>query len=149
MGASMISVYWLIAGAVLLALEAFGLPGIGFLFAGIAAILVGALVEIGLIDGAAIVTQFGVFGLATVLFAVLLWKKLKSWRINPSAPHYHNMVGTEAVVTQELINDAIGEVRWSGALMRARLAEKHGSLTVGSTVIVRAMDGNVLLVAAK
>lgn len=145
----MISVYWLLAGAVLLALEAFGIPGIGFLFAGIAAILVGALVELGLLHPLSTVTQFGVFGLATVLFAVLLWNKLKSWRINPNAPHYHNMVGTEAVVTQPLINDAIGEVRWSGALMRARLADKHGSLAVGTPVIIREMDGNVLLVVAK
>lgn len=145
----MISVYWLLAGAVLLALEAFGIPGIGFLFAGIAAILVGALVEIGLIDPLSLVTQFGVFGLATAAFAALLWNKLKSWRVNPNAPHYHNMIGTEAVVTLELINDAVGEVRWSGALMRARLADKSGSAVVGSTVIIREMDGNVLLVAPK
>lgn len=145
----MVSVYWLLAGAVLLALEAFGIPGIGFLFAGIAAILVGALVELALIDPLSIITQFGVFGLATVLFAILLWNKMKSWRMNPSAPQYNNMIGTEAVVTQELINDAIGEVRWSGALMRARLADKSGSVTVGRTVIIREMDGNVLLVAAK
>lgn len=145
----MISVYWLLAGAVLLALEAFGIPGIGFLFAGIAAILVGALVETALIDPFAIVTQFGVFGLATVLFAVLLWNKMKSWRMNPNAPHYNNMVGTEAVVTQELINDATGEVRWSGALMRARLADKSGNAMAGSTVIIREVDGNILLVAPK
>lgn len=145
----MISVYWLLAGAVLLALEAFGIPGIGFLFAGIAAILVGALVELALIDPLSIITQFGVFGLATVLFAILLWNKMKSWRMNPNAPQYSNMIGTEAVVTQELINDAIGEVRWSGALMRARIVDKTGSITVGRTVIIREMDGNVLLVAAK
>lgn len=145
----MISVYWLIAGAVLLAFEAFGIPGIGSLFAGIAAILVGALVEIGAIDPLAYITQFGVFGLATAVLAALLWGKLKSWRVNPDAPHYHNMIGTEAVVTRELINDATGEVRWSGALMHARLADKSGSAMVGTTVVIRAMDGNMLLVAPK
>lgn len=145
----MISVYWLLAGAVLLALEAFGLPGIGFLFAGIAAIVVGALVEFGLINDLAYITQTGVFFILTTLLGALLWNKLKSWRVNPSAPHYHNMIGTEAVVTRELFNDALGEVRWSGALMRARLAEKTGSAIVGVTVIVREMDGNVLLVSPK
>lgn len=145
----MISVYWLIAGAVLLALEAFGIPGMGFLFGGIAAILVGTLVETGLIDPLDLITQGAVFSLTTVLFAALLWKKLKSWRLNPNTPHYHNMVGTEAVVTQELIHDRVGEVRWSGTLMRARLADTHGSLTLGTTVIIRAVEGNVLLVAAK
>ena len=145
----MISIYWLLAGAVLLALEAFGIPGIGFLFAGIAGIAVGALVELGLIDPLAIVTQFAVFFLVTALFAALLWNKMKNWRMNPNAPHYNNMVGTEAVVTQELINDAVGEVRWSGALMRARLADKTGSVLVGTTVVIREMDGNILLVAPK
>lgn len=145
----MISVYWLLAGAVLLAFEAFGIPGIGFLFAGIAAILVGALVELGLVGSEAHITQFGVFFLFTALMAALLWNKLKSWRVNPNAPQYHNMVGTEAVVTQELINDATGEVRWSGALMRARLADKTGAAVVGTTVIVREVDGNILLVSPK
>ena len=145
----MISVYWLLAGAVLLAFEAFGLPGIGFLFAGIAAIVVGTVVELGVINDLAYITQIGVFFLLTTLLAALLWNKLKSWRVNPNAPHYHNMIGTEAVVTRELFNDALGEVRWSGALMRARLADKTGSVAVGTAVIIRAMDGNVLLVAAK
>lgn len=145
----MISVYWLIAGAVLLAFEAFGIPGIGSLFAGIAAIFVGALVELGLIDPLSHITQLGVFGLATVVLAALLWNKLKSWRVNPNAPQYSNMVGTEATVTRELINDAIGEVRWSGTLMRARLADKSGSALVGATVVVRDTDGNVLIVAPK
>ena len=145
----MVSVYWLLDGAVLLALEAFGIPGIGFLFAGIAAILVGALVELGLIAAGAPISQFGVVFLFTALMAALLWYKLKSWRVNPNAPQYSNMVGTEAVVTQELINDATGEVRWSGALMRARLADKTGAAIVGTTVIVREVDGNILLVAPK
>ena len=145
----MISVYWLLAGAVLLALEAFGLPGIGFLFAGLAAILVGALVETGIVGPLDNVTQLGVFFLVTTLLAVLLWNKLKSWRLDPNAPHYHNMVGTEATVTRELINDGIGEVRWSGTLMRARLADKHGSLLLGATVIIRAVEGNLLLVSPK
>lgn len=145
----MVSVYWLLAGAVLLALEAFGLPGIGFLFAGIAAILVGGAVELELIRDTALITQFGVFFLVTTLLAVLLWNKLKAWRVDPNAPHYSNVVGTEAVVTKELINDATGEVRWSGTLMRAKLADKSGSAAIGTTVIVRELDGNILHVSPK
>jgi membrane protein implicated in regulation of membrane protease activity len=146
----MVSVQWLIAGAVLLALEAFGIPGIGFLFAGIAAVIVGGFVELGVIDPLAATTQWGVFFLTTTLLAVLLWKKLKTWRMNPNAPHYSNIVGTEAIVTQPLVGDAVGEVRWSGTLMRARLAAQTvAELPVGATVIIREADGNILLVAPK
>ena len=145
----MISVYWLLAGAALLALEAFGIPGIGFFFAGLAAILVGTLVETDLVGADATILQFGVFFLLTAVMAVLLWNKLKSWRVNPSAPQYSNIAGTEATVTRDLLGDSIGEVRWSGALMRARLATKTGTAAAGTTVIVREADGNVLLVAPK
>lgn len=145
----MISVYWLLAGAALLALEAFGIPGIGFFFAGLAAILVGTLVETGLVEADATILQCGVFFVLTAVMAVLLWNKLKSWRVNPGAPQYSNIAGTEATVTRDLLGDSIGEVRWSGALMRARLADKAGTAVAGSTVIVREADGNVLLVAPK
>ncbi|PZP85601.1 MAG: hypothetical protein DI582_05400 [Azospirillum brasilense] len=144
------AVYWLVAGAALLALEAFGVPGIGFLFAGLGALIVGLVVQAGLVAEGAFIAQWAIFFLSTTLFALLLWKKLKSWRLNPNAPQYSNMVGTEAVVTQPLIGDAVGEVRWSGTLMRARLHDATtGDAALGTTVIVRAMDGNVLLVAPK
>ena len=145
----MISVYWLIGGAVFLALEAFGIPGIGFLFAGIAAILVGTLVESGLLLPEAYVNQWGVFFLLTTLMALVLWRRIKAWRIDPNAPLYHNIVGTEAVVTKPLIAHDEGEVRWSGTLMRARLATGEGELPAGATVIVRESKGNVLLVVGK
>lgn len=144
------AVYWLVAGAALLALEAFGLPGIGFLFAGLGALIVGLVVQAGLVAEGAYIAQWAIFFLSTTLFALLLWKKLKSWRLNPNAPQYSNMIGTEAVVTQPLIGDAVGEVRWSGTLMRARLSDASASnAALGTTVIIRAMDGNLLLVAPK
>lgn len=143
-----ISIYWLIGGAALLALEAFGIPGIGFLFAGLAAILVGAVVEAGLIAHDAMVAQWAIFFLATGLFALLLWKKLKQWRMNPNAPRYSNIVGTEAQVTHAIIADGEGEVRWSGTLMRARGV--HGqAIASGTTVLVHAVEGNVLHVTPR
>ncbi len=144
------SVYWLLAASVFLALEAFGIPGIGFLFAGIAAFLVGIVVEIGLIAPLDYTTQLAVFLVTTSLMAVLLWKKLKSWRMNPNAPIYHNIVGTDAIVTEPLVVGQVGTVRWSGTLMRARL--QHGTVSelhIGATVVIVAADGNVLTVAPK
>lgn len=145
-----LSAIWLLTGAALLALEAFGFPGVGFLFAGLGAILVGLLVELGLIATEALVAQWAVFFLATALSAILLWQKLKRWRLNPESPQYSNIVGTEAMVTQTLIADLEGQVKWSGTLMRARLAPGTvAELLAGAPVIVRQVDGNVLIVAPK
>lgn len=143
-----VSVYWLLAGAVLLALEAFGLPGLGFLFAGLAAILVGLTVESGFVAADAVVAQWAIFFLATGLFAVLLWKKLKQWRMNPAIQPYSNIVGTEAHVTQPIAAGGEGEVRWSGTLMRARAADGQ-PIASGTTVLVQAVEGNVLHVAPR
>lgn len=144
-----VSVYWLMAAAVWFALEAFGIPGIGFLFAGIGAFFTAGMVELGLIDPSHYVMQFAVFFVITTAATALMWKKLKSWRLNPNAPHYSNIVGTEAVVVDTVDHDA-GTVRWSGTLMQARL--QHGTVAVlqtGAKVTITAVHGNVLTVIPK
>jgi len=145
-----VSILWLIGGAALIALEALGIPGIGALFAGLAALLTGLLIEFGALPAEDMIAQWAVFLLATILFAALLWKKLKNWRINPSAPRFQNMVGDEAIVVEALTGDAIGKVRWSDTLMQARL--QHGTvaeLPVGARTTIVAVDGNILTVAPK
>ena len=145
-----LSIYWLIGGAALLALEAFGIPGIGALFAGLAAIVTGLLIEFGALPADDLLAQGATFFLATVLFAALLWKKLKNWRLSPGGPRYRNMVGDEAIVVDALSGDFTGNVRWSGTVMQARL--QHGTvaeLPIGARAVITAVDGNVLIVAPK
>jgi membrane protein implicated in regulation of membrane protease activity len=143
------SVLWLIAGAILLALEAFGLPGIGFLFAGLSAILVGIAVEAGLIGVQEQIIQFAVFFIFASLFAAILWKKLKSWRLRPSQNIYQNMVGDKAVIVQAgLQKGAQGTVRWSGTLMQAEIdvSETAQALPKDTLVEIISVNGNVLKV---
>ena len=71
------TILWLVAGALFIALEIFGMPGIGFLFAGLGALVVGALVEFGVIAADAVVLQFVIFFAFACISAALLWKKLK------------------------------------------------------------------------
>lgn len=145
-----IATYWLIGGAVLLALEAFGIPGIGFLFLALGALLTGLGIELGLIGPADLLVQWVVFFLASSLFAIALWNRLKQWRMSPSSGDYQNMVGTEAVVTKTLSGDAEGEVRWSGTLMRARLVQgTEADVITGSIVVIREVEGNLLRVVPK
>ena len=143
------SILWLIAGALMLALEAFGIPGIGLLFAGLGAILVGVTLEAGLVGAENTVAQFAVFFAFTSVFAVLLWKKLKNWRLNPRESEYQNMVGDSAVVALTgLKRGARGQVRWSGTLMSAELdaSEPAQGLAEGTVVSIVAVKGNVLYV---
>lgn len=143
------SVWWLLAGALLLALEAFGLPGIGLLFAGLAAILVGIAVEAGLIGVDAVIAQFAVFFIFTTVFAAILWKKLISWRLKPNQAEYQNMIGDKAVIVHAgLQKGAMGEVRWSGTTMQAMLdvSEPAQALPENTLVEIVAIEGTVLKV---
>lgn len=145
-----ISIYWLIAAALLFALEAFGIPGIGFLFAGIGALAVGGSISLGLLAPEQLVLQFALFFFLTALVAVLLWRKLKTWRMNPAAGEYSNMIGTEATVASGgLEGNKTGEVHWSGTIMRARLADPALGLAEGTCVSITGVEGNILIVTPR
>lgn len=146
-----ISIYWLIGGAVLIALEAFGVPGIGFLFAGLAALVTAMAVQADLLEADAYATQLAMFFVTTGVLAALLWSRLKRWRLNPNAPRFQNMIGEEAVVTgAPLTAQALGTVHWSGTLMQARLAQGTvAELPVGSRATIVAVDRTILIVAPK
>lgn len=141
---------WLIAGGALLALEAFGIPGMGFLFAGIAAILTGVLVEANVVSEHAVVGQFAWFFGITCVTAALLWKKLKAWRTRtPKGGEYQNIVGGIGIVAKGgLKKGAVGQVAWSGTTMQAELANYSDvdHLTEGAQVEISATEGNKLIV---
>lgn len=144
------AIYWLIASGAFFLLEAFGVPGVGFLFAALGAIAAAGAVSLGLIADEAIILQLAICFVVTALSAALLWRKLKAWRMNPNAPHYSNIVGTEGETVEMLSGDKLGTVRWSGTLMRARLADpSQPAIPAGATVRITAIDGNVLIVTTK
>jgi membrane protein implicated in regulation of membrane protease activity len=135
-----VTALWLIAGAAFVGIEMFGVPGIGFLFAGIAALMVGGAIELGAISPESTVLQFGLFFLITTVSAALLWKKLKTVR----GPSYSNMVGTTAeVIGAGLSGHREGQVKWSGTIMRARLADEVviDVLPSGTFVVIKKVEG--------
>jgi membrane protein implicated in regulation of membrane protease activity len=142
------SILWLLAGAALLALEAFGLPGIGFFFIGLGAIVTGVAIEIGIAAADDYISQFAVFFISSGLFAMLLWRKLKAWHTSPrTAERYSNMVGDKAVVGKGgLAPGKEGQVKWSGTTMRAVLAADSPPVAEGAGVIITAVKGNIVTV---
>jgi len=142
------TILWLIAGAAFIALEIVGIPGIGFLFAGIAALIVGGLVEFGVLAVDETLLQFVLFFLMSITSAIVLWSKLKSSR----SPSYSNIIGTEATVAAGgLVGNKEGQVQWSGTLMRAQLIENDGMLIVaeGAAVVIQRVEGNLVFVIPK
>lgn len=142
------TILWLIAGAVFIATEMFIVPGVGFLFAGIAAIVVGAAIELGLLDIANTTVQFILFFVISCGSAAVLWKKLK----RNHGPSYHNMIGSEATVAAPgLSGTTEGQVKWSGTLMRARISDGAGVdvLPEGTPVTIRRVEGTLVYVTPK
>lgn len=137
---------WLIAGAILVALEAFGIPGIGLLFGGLAAFLTALLIEGGVVAQENYILQFGCWFALTVLVGLALWKPLKKWR-GSDAPEYHNMLGSTVTVCDgPLMKGKTGQALWSGTRMNAELASDAGveMIAEGETALIAAVDGNIL-----
>lgn len=143
---------WLLAGATLLALEAAGVSGIGFMFGGLAALVVGVLIELNIITETNLVLQLALWFSLTVLTAILLFSPLKRWRTNPkSEDSFDNIIGsTAAVAAGGLMIGKPGKVHWSGTVMNAQVVDtcQQGAFLEGDIVKICAVKGNQLIVCA-
>jgi membrane protein implicated in regulation of membrane protease activity len=143
---------WLLAGAVLLALEAAGASGIGFMFAGLAALLVGVLIEANIITETNLTLQLALWFTLTVVTAIILFSPLKRWRTDTkSEDSFDNIIGTTATVAAGgLMIGKPGRVQWSGTVMNAQVVDtcQQGAFLEGDTVTVCAIKGNQLIVCA-
>lgn len=141
---------WLLLGVVLVAVEAFAIPGIGFFFfAGFGALSLSLLLAGGIVGEEAWIAQLAWFCACSAGWALLLWKPLKRWKTSKhSGEAYHNIIGHKALIVGALEKGKTGTVRWSGTLMQARLAaESEASmLQEGTEVIITAVEGTTLTV---
>lgn len=139
---------WLIAGVACFALEAIGMSGIGFLFAGLGALTVGSLVTA--MPELSLLQQGVIFLAATALWAALLWKPLRKYRGAETKNGYQNMIGdTVYIGAQGLAPGAIGEATWSGTIMKAELAPGAEALAAGAAAVIISVTGNTLIVKSK
>lgn len=139
---------WLLAGVVCLAAEALGATGIGLLFAGLGALTIGSFLVA--VPQLSLLEQWIIFLACTTLWAMLLWKPLQKYRSGGNGAGYKNMVGdTVFASTLGLKQGTIGEVTWSGTIMRARLADGAASLEPGAQATIAAVEGNTLIVKPK
>lgn len=145
---------WLAAGALFLAAEAFGVPGVGFLFAGLGAIATGILIDLEAMGTGGTPGQFAWFFATSVAWTALLWKPLKKFRAGggKDGGDYNNMVGGAATVTGgPLRKGKTGKVAWSGTTMQAELAADAAvdEMPEGGEAVIREVKGTKLIVAPK
>jgi membrane protein implicated in regulation of membrane protease activity len=141
---------WLIVGVLLIILEIVLFPGIGFLFAGLGAISVATGLIAGWIDSLS--AQFILFFLATGFWTAILWKPLKKF-IGGKGSGFDDMVGSTAVVFgQSIEKGKMGEVKWSGAIMKCQLdpgADGLERIDPETEVIITGVSKGVLMIRAK
>lgn len=136
---------WLIAAVACFLLEAVGISGLGFLFAGLGALTAGSLVTA--MPELTPLQQGIIFCASTALWALILWKPLQKQRHKSAKNGYKNMVGDTVYVGADgLEPDKIGEVTWSGTIMKARLAHGQEALAAGATAIIKDVAGNTLII---
>ena len=147
------TVFWLILGAALIIFEALTMPGIGLFLAGLGALVTGILVKAGLIEGANIIGQWAWFFGLTTLWVIILWKSLMKFRTTRgSSQKFTNVIGETAIAGKEgLAKGRVGQVSWSGTLMRAEL---DASVLVDfvppdTQVEIKAVSGTTLIVIPK
>ena len=144
------STVWFVFGAVLIALDVLMLYAIWVMFAGLGAVTVGALLMVGLIDGA--VAQFMVFFFATGVWSLMLWNPLKNF-MGGKGTGFNDMVGSTAVVYGAALEyGKTGQMKWSGAVMNCRLesnVEGMEKIEPGTEITIAGVSEGIMLVRTK
>ncbi len=140
-------VIWAIIAAFFFIIEVGVVTGFGFFFAAVAALTMSLLLVTDVIDPTSFWWHVGYFFVLTAFWTILLWKPVKRW-FGDKAMGYNDMIGSRAIAEEDLSKGKTGKVRWSGTIMRARVAEsaKKDKLEAGTELYVVDKDGSVLLV---
>lgn len=142
--------YWLIFGFIIILLEMFFISGFGLLFAGLGAITIAAVLSY---EPNMLQYQFPLFALCSFGWFGILWHPLKKYLYNKSsASQSSDLVGAMVEVTGSslLPGGRLGQVKWSGTMLNARLdSEVLSEQIVGTILRVKEVDGNIVICTAR
>ena len=141
------SILWFLLGAILILIELIGFTGVGFLFAGVGAVMTGILIILGVVSESSVLYQFAGFLISSSVIAALLWKPLKRF-INDSGSRYSNIVGDSAELLDDLGPQKTAQAKWSGTIVNVKF-QKNIPPTIlqkGDTVYICHTEGNTMIV---
>lgn len=147
---------WLLAGAILVAIEVFTVPGLGLFLAGLGAMSTGIVIRLGIVDTGNTAAQFCWFFALTTVWTASLWRMFRKFRLSlhtkgrKEGTEIIGLVGSQAIINEPgLKRGETGQVRWSGTLMSAVLHEKtqEDFLPAGSSVLIESVSGTLLTVS--
>ncbi len=126
---------WIVIGIILIALEIFGLSGIGFIFIGLGSISLGGLLVYNIIKDPSIFSQLSILILCSLIWTGILWYPFKKLKSNKKG--FLNIIGQRATVYNTAIKAGeIGEISWSGSVMQAKISANSTELLIESGKIV-------------
>ncbi|MES2214620.1 MAG: NfeD family protein [Pseudomonadota bacterium] len=136
--------WWLIFGFAGILIELLISPGLGGIFLSLGAVTVAAIVSF---IPSMEVYQYLLFCLFSCFWVIALWKPLKYPNIfSTKRSQTSDLVGQEVeVINLPLEAGIIGQVKWSGTIMNAKLAEDFKPAEVGAILKVREVEGNILI----
>ena len=139
---------WILLGFVLLAMELATPGGFFIAFFGVAALVVGLLSGLGVIE--TIWLQWLLFSVLSVVSVVLFRKPLLDWmkRREPVLPPVDSLVGESALLTEDLSPGGIGKAELRGASWSVRSREEK-ALRQGQRCRVEQVEGLTLWVRAE
>lgn len=125
--------FWLILSLILFIAEVTMFQLIGVLFLALGALLLGVLITLGIFAESSLVSQVALFLCFSGLCALILWKPLKRLK-SKKGQEYSDVIGSYAtVINAPLEQGKIGRVKWSGTIMRAKLATANTTNTTTTT----------------
>jgi membrane protein implicated in regulation of membrane protease activity len=140
---------WFFIGIILIVLEVvFGMTIVLF-FASLSAFTLGFLIYLDKLDPANFVAQGILFLVFILIWAALLWKKLKNfYGFKRNNDEYQNIIGQSAVLLNDLHKGKTGSIRWSGTTVKAEIDpnSKHRLLAKDEEVTVIRVQNNIFII---
>jgi membrane protein implicated in regulation of membrane protease activity len=141
--------FWYLLGAILMVAEMIMGGTIVTFFAGMAAFSVALVMKFELITLNSMINQVGAFSLFLCIWGVVLWKPVKYLLNLGATKGYNNFEGTAAIVYSDVLGSKkVGEIKWSGAVCKAKLISSDAELELkkGESVTINSVENNIFLV---
>ena len=144
------SEFWLVVGFVMLAIEVVtGFTTGVFLFAGLGALITGALMSLGMLPETW-VAGVSCTGISTGIITALLWKPLKNLQGNrpTQKDNSSDLVGYEFIVENDITSVNPGSTNYSGISWKVEIDQDAGVDTIeaGQRVSVSSVEVGVFKV---